>query len=113
LDVARRHGIGYVEMRLANPDVDPWVPGHQRVVVVPGDHLLPPVPRRGIVINLAELRLYYFPDKGPPLSFPVGIGSEGTETPLGTTRVVRKRENPSWTPTPSMRKKDPSLPVTV
>jgi L,D-transpeptidase ErfK/SrfK len=113
LDIARRYDIGYVEMRLANPDIDPWLPGKGRAVLVPAEHILPPVTRRGIVINLAELRLYYFPRDGLPVSFPIGIGREGYETPSGRTTVARKREHPQWVPTASERAENPELPTLV
>jgi L,D-transpeptidase ErfK/SrfK len=113
LDIARDHDVGYVEIRLANPDIDPWLPEGGRLVTIPSEHILPPVPRRGIVINLAELRLYVFPDHGAPMSFPIGIGREGAETPLGRTTVIRKRESPTWVPTTSEREENPDLPMSV
>ena len=75
--------------------------------------MLPDAPRRGIVINLAELRLYYFPNGGEPLSFPIGIGREGWETPLGRTRIVRKTVHPVWIPTNSEHEERPELPQSV
>ncbi|WP_051362120.1 L,D-transpeptidase family protein [Solimonas soli] len=113
LDIARDHDVGYVDIRLANPDVDPWLPDGGRVIAIPSQHVLPPGARRGIVINLAELRLYFYPPGGEPLSFPIGIGREGAETPVGHTRIDRKRENPSWVPTASEREEDPELPLSV
>lgn len=112
-EIARRFDFGYVEMRAANPNVDPYVPGQGTRVFLPGLHLLPDAPRRGVVINLAELRLYWFPDDGPAETHPIGIGREGFSTPVGSTSIVNKRENPTWTPTASMRERDPSLPVQV
>jgi L,D-transpeptidase ErfK/SrfK len=116
LDLARDNDVGYVEIRAANPGIDPWLPGAGRTVVLPTAHLLPDAQRTGIVINLAELRLYYFPPRGsgePPRSFPIGIGGEGKETPIGRTSVTAKRANPTWTPTPSERQEDPDLPERV
>ena len=113
LDVARRYDIGYVEMRLANPGVDPWLPGSGNALRVPAEHIVPPGERRGIVINLAEPRLYWFADDGSAQSFPIGIGREGAETPVGTMRVARKREHPSWTPTASEREEKGSTRSTV
>jgi len=105
LDIARQHDIGFVAIRAANPGVNPWVPGSGRRIIIPSGHLLPNAPRRGIVINLPELRLYYFPEgQGAPVSFPVGIGDEGKGTPLGLTEVVRKKAHPTWIPTSSERK---------
>jgi L,D-transpeptidase ErfK/SrfK len=113
LDLARTYDVGYVEMRAANPGIDPWLPGADRQVTVPTQHVLPEGPRRGIVINLAELRLYYFPQKGEPRSFPIGIGGEGKETPPGQTTIVAKRPHPVWIPTASEHAENPDLPKSV
>jgi L,D-transpeptidase ErfK/SrfK len=113
LDVARDHDLGYVEVRAATPGIDPWLPGAGKRLVLPTQHLLPAAPRRGIVINLAELRLYYFPAKGDPITFPIGIGQGGQETPLGRTRIVSKRIHPVWTPTRSEREENPDLPRSI
>jgi len=108
LDVARRYGLGYEEVTNANPGVDPWLPGAGTVVVVPKQRLLPRAPRTGVVINLPEHRLYYFPpapDGKPPVvwTFPVSIGKMDWNTPLGKTTVVAKVRNPTWTPPKSVR----------
>lgn len=100
-ELGRRFDVGYYEMREANPRLDksgviaPWAK-----VVIPTQFVLPPGPRKGIVINLAELRLfYYFPDGKRVLTEPVGIGKEGWETPLGVTEVISKVKDPAWRPT--------------
>lgn len=114
LDVAQRHDVGYVELRIANPGVDPWLPGAGRWITLPSQHILPNASRRGIVVNLAELRLYYFPfGKRAPSSFPIGIGDEGRETPTGRTAVTSRRTHPSWIPTASEHAEDPDLPSVV
>jgi L,D-transpeptidase ErfK/SrfK len=113
LDIAREHDVGYVEMRAANPGVDPWMPGDRTEVVVPTQHVLPDAPHRGIVINLPELRLYYYPAKGQPRSFPIGIGGEGKETPVGRTVIGAKRVHPVWIPTASEHAEDPELPQSI
>ncbi len=113
LDVARSHDLGMIEISAANPGVDPWVPGEERLIVLPTQHVLPDARRRGIVINLAELRLYFFPRKGPPETHAIGIGREGVETPLGNTKIVRKRKNPAWYPTAATRRDNPALPRVV
>jgi L,D-transpeptidase ErfK/SrfK len=114
LEVARRNGLGFVELLAANPGVDPWVPGAGVALKLPTAHLLPDAPRDGIVINLAELRLYYFSaPMGPVATFPLGTGKAGRETPLGETRVVAKRANPTWVPPPSIRTERPHLPAVV
>jgi L,D-transpeptidase ErfK/SrfK len=114
LDVARRYDLGYVELVAANPGVDPWIPKPGTRIVLPTAHLLPDAPREGIVINLPEMRLYYFPpEAGGVVSFPIGIGVEGWETPLGTTSVVSKREHPTWIPPESIRRERPDLPAFI
>lgn len=102
MDIARRFDVGFNELVAANPGVDPWLPPVGTRVVVPTRFILPPRPWRGIVINLAEMRLYYFPEPGPGepatvVTYPVGIGREGWSTPLGEFSVVEKIEHPSWT----------------
>lgn len=112
--IAREYGLGYVEMRAANPDVDPWLPGDNTNIVLPLQHILPDAPREGIVINLPEMRLYYYPKDGSaPINYPIGIGREGLQTPQGTTSVVRTKEGPTWRPTPRMREEKPELPASV
>lgn len=113
VDIAVSYGVGYVELAAANPDVDPWRPGVGSELVIPGEHILPDAPRRGIVINLAELRLYHFARDGGVRSMPIGIGSEGLETPAGETRVTGKRKNPTWWPPASIRAERPELPAAV
>jgi L,D-transpeptidase ErfK/SrfK len=108
LDIARRYGVGYEEITNANPGVDPWLPGAGTVVTVPKQRILPRAPRTGIVINLPEHRLYWYPPvtAGQPAAvwtFPVSIGKMDWHTPLGVTRVVAKVKNPTWTPPKSVR----------
>ena len=108
-DLARRYGLGYEEILRANPGVDTWLPGEGTTIVIPGQRLLPPGPREGIVVNLPEHRLYYYPKvkKGETpyvITYPVSIGKMDWQTPLGRTRVVDKRRNPSWSPPESVRK---------
>lgn len=112
--IARAFTLGYVEMRAANQYVDPWLPGEGNELVLPSWHLLPDAPKEGIVINLPEMRLYAFINGNKePYTFPLGIGREGLETPVGTTKVVRKKDGPSWRPTKRMRREDPNLPEVV
>jgi len=108
-DLARRYGLGYEEILRANPGVDTWLPGEGTPVVIPGQRLLPAGPREGIVINLPEHRLYYFAPakKGEipqVITYPVSIGKMDWATPLGQTKIVDKRKNPTWTPPESVRK---------
>jgi L,D-transpeptidase ErfK/SrfK len=114
LDLARRFNLGYVEMVAANPGTDPWIPGEGTEVVLPTVHLLPDAELDGVVINLADMRLYYFAEPGArPRSYPIGIGREGLTTPLGTTTIARKKKDPIWRPTARMRAEDPQLPEVV
>ncbi len=103
-DIARTNDLGYLEISEANPGVDPWLPGEGLEIILPTRFLLPPGRREGIVINLAELRLYYYPKgENRVITYPLGIGREGWETPTGETRVTGKRPNPTWTPPESIR----------
>ena len=107
-DVARRFDVGYDEVTLANPGVDPWLPGVGRVVVVPTQFILPEAPHRGVVINLAAMRIYYFPPRrrGQPqivYTHPIGIGRVAWKTPEGTTRIIGRQKNPVWIVPKSIR----------
>lgn len=113
VELARRYGVGYNEITAANPNVDPFIPRTGTSVTIPGIWILPDIPvRQGIVINLAEMRLYYFPPlKGDLVeTFPVGIGDEGWDTPTGTYRITEKTEHPAWHVPPSILKQRPELP---
>jgi L,D-transpeptidase ErfK/SrfK len=108
-DIARRFNLGYEELVRANPGVDPWLPGANREIVLPTRFILPNAPHEGLVINLPELRVFYFPKQknGEPqrvITHPIGIGKVGWSTPEGTTKVTGKRKNPVWTPPASVRK---------
>lgn len=114
IHMARNNGLGFVELRAANPSLDPWIPGAGARIILPKKHLLPDAPRDGIVINLAEMRVYYFKDQGqPPQTYPISVGREGLQTPVGSTSIVRKADGPTWRPTARMRKEDPDLPASV
>ena len=107
-DLARRFDLGYEEIVRANPGVDPWLPGAGRRIVLPTQFVLPEAPHEGVVVNLAALRMFYFPRPGPDgrrvvYTHPIGIGKVGWETPLGSTTVVAKRRDPWWTPPESVR----------
>ena len=108
-DLARRYDVGYEEIMAANPGVDPWLPGKGTRIVIPSQFVLPDAPRRGIVLNLPEMRLYYYPlpKPGQPalvITYPVGIGREGWSTPLGLTKVVSRVAGPTWYPPASIRR---------
>lgn len=107
--LARRYNVGFNELRLANPDVDPWLPGEGTKITIPTRHILPNTPRQGIVVNLAEMRVYYYPSEsdqyaGKVFTYPISIGRKGWGTPLGTTTIVRKNDHPAWYPPESIRK---------
>lgn len=106
LDVGREHGFGFAELKIANPTVDPWLPGAGTAVLLPGRRILPDAGRTGIVINLPEMRLYYYPAAGPArvLTYPVGIGKEGWQMPETTTRVGAKQRHPAWQVPASIRR---------
>lgn len=113
-DIARYFGLGYVELRAANPEVDPWAPTPGTELVIPSFKLLPRAPQDGLVVNLGEMRMYYFKTPGAePLTYALGIGREGLNTPMGSTKIVRKNPHPSWYPTARMRKEKPDLPAAV
>jgi L,D-transpeptidase ErfK/SrfK len=113
LQVARERGLGMLELSAANPGVDAWVPGEERLLTLPTAHILPDGPRQGIVINLAELRLYHMAPGRPVESYAIGVGRDGFDTPRGQTTVVRKKEKPTWYPTDSKRRDDPTVPAVV
>jgi L,D-transpeptidase ErfK/SrfK len=106
-DIARRFNVGYEEIVRANPGVDPWLPGVGRAVVVPTQFVLPFAERKGIVVNVAAMRIYYFPPAKPGekqvvYTHPIGIGKVGWSTPEGATKVVSKQKDPVWRPTASI-----------
>ncbi|MBS0854265.1 MULTISPECIES: L,D-transpeptidase family protein [Leclercia] len=104
--IAKRYNVGFLALLQANPGVDPYVPRPGSVLTIPLQTLLPDAPRTGIVINLAELRLYYYPPgKNEVTVYPIGIGQldSNTLTPTMVTTVSDKRANPTWTPTANIR----------
>lgn len=117
IEIARDFDVGYNQMESANPTLDPFVPGEEAMVTVPTSWILPEVSSYdGIVINISEMRLYYFYKKDHfPLvtTYPIGIGSEGNDTPVGAFKIIQKIVNPSWYPPPSIRKERPELPKVI
>ena len=105
IKLARQYNLGYEELVQANPSVDPWLPGEGTEIVLPTHFVLPKVPRQGIVINLPELRLYYYPDgeSGRVITHPISIGRMEWGTPLGRSEIVSKTLNPTWYPPESIR----------
>ncbi len=121
-DLARKYSLGSEELIRVNPGVDPWIPGAGKTIIIPGRHILPPGPREGIVVNLPEHRLYYYPKprrdgSREVITYPVSIGKMDWRTPLGLTHVIQKIKDPVWYPPESVRKEhaaagDP-LPMSV
>ncbi|GAC1302306.1 MAG: hypothetical protein NVSMB15_13190 [Steroidobacteraceae bacterium] len=107
-DIARRFDVGYEEMLTANPGVDPWLPGVGREVIVPTQFVLPAAPREGVVVNVAAMRIFYYPPhkKGEPqivFTHPIGIGKVGWKTPEGSTRIISRQKDPVWVVPKSVR----------
>ena len=105
IKLARRYNLGWEELIAANPGVDPWLPGEGTEIVLPTHFVLPKTPREGIVINLPELRLYYYPDgeSGRVFTHPISIGRMEWRTPLGRAEIIAKALNPTWYPPESIR----------
>ena len=108
LDIARQNGLGYDEIVHANPGVDRWSPGHGTPIVLPLRHILPDTPREGIVLNIPEMRLYYYPPASAGgervvHTYPVSIGRMDWKTPLGTTKIIGKEVDPPWRPPASIK----------
>ncbi|MZI94604.1 L,D-transpeptidase family protein [Vibrio sp. CAIM 722] len=116
--IAKQYDVGFLALMAANKGVDPFLPQEGYVLTIPSQIILPDVPYQGIVVNLAELRLYYFePKKHVVHIFPVGIGRIGRDTPVMETKISQKRPHPTWTPPQSIReeyaKKGVELPKVV
>jgi L,D-transpeptidase ErfK/SrfK len=108
-DIARRFNVGYEEIVRANPKVDPWLPGEGREIVIPSQFILPDAPRTGLVINIAAMRIFYYPpvrrgERALVLTHPIGIGKVGWRTPEGVTKIVRRQQDPTWRVPVSVRK---------
>lgn len=103
---AAQHGQGLSNLLEANPGVDPFLPKPGTRLVIPQQLILPDTVREGIIVNAAEMRLYYYPPGGNTVEvLPIGIGQAGRETPRNwVTAVERKQEGPTWSPTPNTRR---------
>jgi L,D-transpeptidase ErfK/SrfK len=105
-DIARHFGLGHNEIISANPGVDPWLPEAGSRILLPLQFIIPNVPQRGIVLNLANMRMFYFPADGSKniSTYPVGIGRDGWNTPQGITHIISKTKHPVWNVPPSIQK---------
>lgn len=109
VDIARAYNLGFEELVAANPGIDPWLPGEGAEVVLPTRFILPAVEREGIIINNAQMRLYYFEppaEDGSQVVYthPIGIGRIGRATPTGQSTVIDKATDPTWYPPASVRR---------
>jgi L,D-transpeptidase ErfK/SrfK len=106
VDLGQKYQVGYYEFKEANPKIDPDNLYYGTTLTIPSRYILPDVPRNGIIINLAEMRLYYYPkNKNIVMTYPIGIGREGANTPVMKTKIISKKENPTWIPTEATRER--------
>lgn len=106
LDIARNFGLGFNEIQLLYPEMDPWIPDLGRRLTIPTRWILPPTKHHGLVINLPEMRLYhFFPKFGMVKTYPVGIGDVGWETPVAIGRIINRQVNPTWIVPEALREK--------
>ena len=97
LDIARQYDLGFNEMQELYPHVDPWIPPEGMQLVIPSQHIIPESEAKGIIINVPEMRMYYFPAGVESVrTYPVGLGERDYPTPVGTFRIGKKRINPAW-----------------
>ncbi|MGE3293891.1 MAG: L,D-transpeptidase family protein [Geminicoccaceae bacterium] len=113
LDVALERNLGVPEISAVNPGVDPWVPGTETLVTLPTQFILPDAPRRGIVVTYGDLRLYHYLKDGSVETYAIGVGRDGFELKFGQTKIVRKKEKPTWYPTASTLRDKPELSTVV
>jgi len=104
LDIARKHDVGQEEILLANPGVDRWLPKQRSDILIPAQYVLPAAERKGLILNLPEMRIYYFRSADEVQTYPASIGRMDWKTPLGKARIVRKQKSPAWHPPESVKK---------
>lgn len=108
LDIARYADLGYNEFEEANPGIDPWVPPNGQLVLLPTQWILPDVETRGVVVNIPEMRLYYFHGGGSGTvlvtTYPVGLGRDEWRTPEGKFKITEKNVDPRWVLTDSIKR---------
>lgn len=113
IEIARKFYLGFNEIADANPGADPFIPPVGMKVEIPEEWVLPDVKvRQGVIINISEMRMYFFPYRNSDFvyTFPIGIGDEGKETPVGRYRIIQKIARPSWHVPKSIKAEDPELP---
>jgi L,D-transpeptidase ErfK/SrfK len=105
-DIARHYGLGFNDIAIANSAIRPWTPKPGSRALLPLEFILPDAPHKDIVLNLANMRLFYFPKKEPGrlYTYPVGIGRQGWSSPIGVTSIVEKQTNPVWHVPPSIQR---------
>jgi len=110
IDIAHDFSVGQDEIVMANPTVSRWLPGDGTKVLIPDRFILPDAPRVGIVVNIPEMRMYFFPPgdaKNPAtqvVTYPISIGRMDWKSPMGITKIVEKIKDPTWTPPESIKK---------
>lgn len=114
LDIARANGFGYDEIRRVNPDLDTWLPGDGHEIVLPSKYVLSDAPRNGIVLNIPEMRLYYFSKGGKNNltkvnTYPLGIGRQGWDIPYKNTHIIERKKHPYWHPPKSIREEHEAM----
>ncbi|MGR8948073.1 MAG: L,D-transpeptidase family protein [Gammaproteobacteria bacterium] len=108
--IAREYGLGYDELKIANPGIDPWLPGDGTRIYLPTMMIIPDVERAGVVVNLPSLRLLHFQTSSVTESlvsienYAIGIGREGWATPTGNFHITEKVRDPNWYPPASVKK---------
>lgn len=97
-DIGRHFGLGYNDVTRANPELKPWSLKNGQTAILPLRFILPETPHKGIVLNLANMRLFYYPENQPEtvFTYPAGIGRQGWNTPLGLTQITAKKAYPDW-----------------
>ncbi len=116
IELARVYDVGYNEITASNISIDPWVPPRGTRILLPTSWVLPGVYREGVIINLPEMRLYYYPvinDRLYVITYPIGIGRQGFNTPLGIFSITAKVKDPTWYVPEKIRKENPELPLSV
>ncbi len=109
-DLARHFGLGFTDITIANPQLDPWLISQNQEILLPLQFVLPDAPHKGIVLNLANMRMFYYPkNQNSVQTYPIGIGRDGWNTPLGNTKVIAKREKPAWTVPASIHREHNAL----